>query len=222
MKTYKKNHLPQSLQDKVLGFENLYGSLSSVSHLEVYQAKEELISPFKSIDKLRFLLEGRLKISLVHENGSQSIVHFAHPGDFIGELTFLGVEKDHKCVTCLSESIFISVDMNQAKHILKKDADFLFKLCQFVGDKMLRRTNFAAKSQTYDLKHRLAAYILACEVDGIYKEKHTETAEYLSVSYRHLLHTIKGFLDDQVLVKDKTFYHVNISKLKDLAQDIVI
>jgi predicted transcriptional regulator len=39
------------------------------------------------------------------------------------------------------------------------------------------------------------------ENEGVYKIPHTEVAEYLNVSYRHVLYGIKGFCDAGLLSK---------------------
>jgi CRP/FNR family transcriptional regulator, putaive post-exponential-phase nitrogen-starvation regulator len=85
---------------------------------------------------------------------------------------------------------------------------------------MLARTYFNSKNQNYELKNRLAAYILMSQNNGIYSEKHTETAEYLSVSYRHLLYTFKEFINDDVVVKIKKGYRVDLEALGVLSKDI--
>ena len=56
--------------------------------------------------------------------------------------------------------------------------------------------------------------------DGLYKEKHTETAEFLGVSYRHLLHTFKGFYSEGLLVKEGKKYRIDLINLESLAKDI--
>jgi len=56
----------------------------------------------------------------------------------------------------------------------------------------------------------------------VYSEKHTETAEYLSVSYRHLLYTFKTFIDEGLLIKIKKGFEINEEPLATLAKDITI
>lgn len=221
MKSYDIDNLPDNIKKLMNPYGNVFGNLSYIG-VEIYNPKDQVIYFDKDITRLRFLLEGKAKICLIHENGNQSIVHFVHPGEFVGELTFLEIEKEHKNIFCISECTFISVDMDEARRILKSDSDFLYKLSQFIGDKMLRRTSFNSKNQNYELRNRLAAYILETQHNDIYNEKHTETAEYLAVSYRHLLYTFKEFIDDGLLIKLKKGYKINQSGLSLLSKDITI
>ncbi len=58
------------------------------------------------------------------------------------------------------------------------------------------------------------------EHQGMYTEKHTETTEYLGVSYRHLLYTLREFADKGFIEKKKKGYYINREPLKALAKDI--
>lgn len=220
MKKYSIKDIPHELASSIKNYSKVFGSLASNMEVEVFEPKEDIISFSKPIDKLRFMIRGRAKITFIHEDGKQSIVHFAKVGEYLGELTFLEIEKEHKNVTAISKSVFISIDMSLAKEILINDNEFLFGLSQFIGKKMLTRTYFNSKNQNYELKNRLAAYILMSQNNGIYLEKHTETAEYLSVSYRHLLYTFKEFINSGVIVKIKKGYRVDLEALGVLSKDI--
>jgi len=221
MKRYLLKDLSMPLKDKLDSYHHVFGPLYESATVEVYAPKETVLSFEKPITHLRFLVDGRAKITLVHEDGNQSIVHFVHPGEYIGELTFLEIEKEHKNVIAISECTFMSIDIKLANQKLKTDAAFLFQLCQFIGDKLLHRAHFNAKNQNYELRHRLAAYILTTHHHGLYTEKHTETAEYLCVSYRHLLHTFKEFIETGLITKTSSGYKIDEAALTVLAKDII-
>ena len=183
---------------------------------------ETIISSQRSVDYLYLMRQGKAKICLTHENGKLSIIEFIGSGEYLGELTFLGIETQPKDVIALTECICLRVPMTYAMKQFSSDADFLFALSQYLGKKLMRRSWFQSKMQSYELKNRLAAHILLLETDGIYREKHTETAEYLGVSYRHLLYAFKEFLDEGSLEKTKRGYLVNRAKLEPLSADILV
>lgn len=183
---------------------------------------ETIISSQHSVDYFYLMIQGKAKICLTHENGKLSIIEFIGSGEYLGELTFLGIETQPKDVIALTECICLRVPMAYAMTQFSSDADFLFALSQYLGKKLMRRSWFQSKMQSYELKNRLAAHILLLETDGIYREKHTETAEYLGVSYRHLLYTFKEFLNDDSLEKTKRGYLVNRAKLEPLSADILV
>ncbi len=199
---------------------SVFGSLSGEAELFSFEANEPIIRFDRPIEKLWYMVSGKAKITLVHEDGKQSIVHFVREQEYIGELTFLEVEKQHKNVIALCPCQCLAIPMSLAKLHLKRDPDFLFRMNQYIGEKLIKRTWFTAKNQNYELKNRLAAYILISQVRGLYSQKHTETAEYLGVSYRHLLYTLKQMVEEGSLEKKRRGYGVNKDMLEALARDI--
>lgn len=220
MEKYSIENIPRALAGILDEKDRIFGSLTGKMVFEIYQPGEQIIAFSKPIEKLRFMIRGRAKISFVHEDGKQSIVHFAQKGEYLGELSFLEIEREPKNVSAISVCVFVSIDMGSAKEVLTCDAEFLYGLNRFIGKKMLARTYFSSKNQNYELKYRLAAHILLLQNEGIYREKHTETAEYLGVSYRHLLYTFKEFIDEGILMKLKKGYKVDLEAMKELSKDI--
>jgi len=201
-------------------YKGLFDHVIDLMHLQVFSPEEYIVREQEEVASLRFLLLGKAKIAMIHEDGNRSIIHFVKPGEFIGELSFIGIETKPKDVIAINECVCLAIPMSQAKESLLRDPDFLLLINQYIGKKLLKRTWLNTKSRNYELKNRLAAYILMAECDGYYKEKHTETAEYLSISYRHLLHTLKSFLDKGLLVKEGRRYRINKIELESLAKDI--
>ena len=51
----------------------------------------------------------------------------------------------------------------------------------------------------------------------MYREQHTEAAEYLGVTYRHLLYVLAEFVKEGILEKTKTGYRIiDMEKLGDI------
>ncbi|WP_438465988.1 hypothetical protein [Streptococcus pluranimalium] len=94
---------------------------------------------------------------------------------------------------------------------------FLKELSQFIGKKLLERTNHLIKNQGYHLKYRLATLIIYLSHHQIYCEKHTTIVDYLGVSYRHLLQIFKEFQEEGYLEKiGHQTYIINDNKLNIL------
>ena len=64
------------------------------------------------------------------------------------------------------------------------------------------------RNQSFPLKVRLAEFILKMSVNGYYREPHTEVAEFLGVTYRHLLYVLAQFVEEGILEKTKRGYKV--------------
>lgn len=221
MKKLKQKEMEQFIsRDGLSVYRELFKHVFGDLQVELYAPKESIVSFHNPISKLYLLVKGKAKIYMTHEDGKSSLIQFLQKGDFIGELTLLQIEKQHKDVIAINECICLSVPMKTANNRLLTDPDFLIYLNRYLGAKLLKRTEFFAKNQNYELKNRLAAYILLTECDGIYKEKHTETAEFLGISYRHLLYTLNKLQKEQYIDKTKKGYVIEREKLQQLAKDI--
>ena len=64
------------------------------------------------------------------------------------------------------------------------------------------------RNQAYPLKVRFAEFILKMSVKGYYREPHTEVAEFLGVTYRHLLYVLAQFVENGLLKKTKRGYRI--------------
>ena len=57
-------------------------------------------------------------------------------------------------------------------------------------------------------------------VNGYYREPHTEVAEFLGVTYRHLLYVFAQFVKDGILEKTKLGYSIKdeekLSRLREI------
>lgn len=216
-----KHPLNQQLQTDSTHLAHHLEMLCAVkAHLrvEVFEDKEYIIRANEPLTRLYLLLSGRAKIAMLHEDGYTAIIYFVKPNEMIGELSLISVETTPKDVISIGQSICLSLPLEATRETLLADNNFLLQLSRFIGTKLLDRTWFNAKQQHYDLRHRLAAYILLCEVDGRYSEPHVQTADYLAVSYRHLMHTFKEFREQGLITKVQGVYTFNRSALEALAQ----
>lgn len=214
--------LDDTLRSKVEQYKDLFESVYPFIQVETFEARENIVFFNEEISHLHYLIRGKAKTSLVHENGRRSIIQFVEPNEFIGELSLIDVEKQPKDVVAISECVCISVAFADTKAILLKDDKFLLTLSRYIGKKLLKRTWYYTKNQNYELKNRLAAHLLMFAYKGVYHEKHTETAEFLGVSYRHLLHTFKIFQEEGLIIKQNKGYRIDEKRLEFLAKDIEI
>jgi len=218
MKTYSLTDGQTILKIDMSQHMHLFQTISDYVQINVFENKEYIIHANTPIPRLFLLVKGKAKISVTHEDGGSSIVYFVKPNELIGELSLIGIEDRPKDVNSIGSSLCLSVPMDIAKSVLLQNPEFMLKMSQYIGTKLIERTWFNAKQQHYELKHRLAAYILLCECDGIYNEKHTQTAEYLAVSYRHLLHTFSLMKEEGLVKKEKKGFSFDREALEILAQ----
>ena len=173
-----------------------------------FSCNEYIVRFDEDIRCLFLLLDGRAKIYLVHENGKRALIQFLGKNDFIGELSLIEAEEHSKDVVAINDYTCLAIPLASAKKQLLEDNAFLLHLSKYLGDKLLKRTEHYTAMQDYELKNRLAKYILQIENNGYFQEKLTETAEYVRVSYRHLLYTLNKFREEGLLEKRGRQYFI--------------
>ncbi|MCU4817630.1 transcriptional regulator YeiL [Bacillus cereus] len=191
--------------------------------LHSFQTKETICSEGNALPYLYYLISGKAKIYMNHKNGKVSLINFIQAPSFIGELGLIGVENITKSVEVLEDCVCLALPLKDCQQLLLQDATFLQHLCKFIGEKTITRTENYAKNYSYPFENRLAAFILLTEQNNCYIEKHTEAAEYLNVSYRHLLYVLNQFCQQNYLKKEgRTYYIQDRNTLEKLADELKI
>lgn len=205
------------VSDRLTPLPLFFDEVVEESSIYQYEPGEAIIHSGEEPHALFFVLEGKAKIYMIHENGRRSLLKFIEKGDFIGELSLLGIEKRTKDVVATNQIICLAVPVGTARNILLNNTEFMLYLSRFLGTKVLQRVDHFTNNQSFELKYRLATYILKTEVNGFYHEKHTETADFLGISYRHLLYTLRQFQDEGILIKKGRGFSINRAELEKLA-----
>lgn len=188
-------------------FDTLFSTpLRKFAEIHSFLPKESLSKEGDPFPFLYYLVSGKAKIFMSHPNGRRSLVHFAAAPCFIGEMGLLEVEPYSKGIEAMVPCVCIALPLNNYKKQLLTDTKFLKNLSISLAVKAVYRSENLAKTYAYPFENRLASFILTTEQNGCYLEKHTEAAEYLNVSYRHLLYTLQAFINEGLLEKDGRSY----------------
>ncbi|QIK69560.1 transcriptional regulator YeiL [Erysipelothrix sp. HDW6C] len=172
----------------------------------------------KPNNNLYILLKGSAKIYKHHENGKRAILHFIQEGEYIGELGLLSVETQTKDVVAQRQCSCLVIPFESNKDVLMNDILFLKSLSTYLAQKLLSRTDRLSEELNYPLIKRFSRFILTTEHENLYEEKHVEVAEYLNVSYRHLLYTLQQLCAKGIVVKEGSNYRIlNRKQLMKLA-----
>lgn len=157
---------------------------------------------------LYYLTEGRAKLFLSQENGWISLINFIEAPCFIGEMELLDENRLPQGVKAISLCRCYRIQLAKCREVLLQDTKFLRYLCRFLSKKATDNTNNYIRNQAYPLKVRFAEFILKMSVNGYYREPHTEAAEFLGVTYRHLLYVLAQFVEEDLLEKTKSGYRI--------------
>ena len=184
----------------------------------VFESGSHILQEGETPEYLYYLVEGRAKLFLTHENGRVSLISFLDAPCFIGEIELLGAQAAARGVTAITRCECYAIRIAKCEDKLLKDTTFLRYLCLFLSKKSIDNTNNFSRNLCYSLETRLANFILTTSHKGMYREKHTEVAEYLGVTYRHLLYVLAAFVKQDILEKTKQGYFIkNENSLRKIA-----
>ena len=207
------NHFPLS---HYFGFD-----IRPYTSVVKFESNECIYQERENPDYLYYLIDGRAKLFISHENGRISLINFINAPCFIGEMELLEAQDMANGVTAITPCICYAIDIKECKDKLLNDVKFLRYLCLFLSQKAIGNTYNYTKNQTYPLEVRLAKFILLTSCNQIYREKHTEVAEFLGVTYRHLLYVLANFVKRGILIKTEQGYYIcNLEALRQIAKDM--
>ncbi|WP_179394808.1 cyclic nucleotide-binding domain-containing protein [Lacticaseibacillus absianus] len=181
--------------------------------------REPLLTPGAPASDLMIVVSGRARIMVQAANGKAALLQFVAPGDLIGELTLVGAEQAAKAVLAIGPVTCLALPRAVIDRELAADHEFWRQLAQHIGVKLLRRMTHMAAAQTLALKYRLAHLMLTVAPDGDYRENNVQIADYLGVSYRHLMQTLRLFREAGWITRCPGGYRLDRTALAALAAE---
>lgn len=184
-----------------------------------FECDEMIMEEEKTAEYLYYMFEGRAKLYLPQENGRVSLVNFLSAPCFIGEMELIGAQKTANAVRALTLCRCYAIRIRDCREKLLNDPTFLRSISLFVSRKALENTNRYSKNQLYPLEMRLAEFILMTGTHSLYRERHTEAAAYLGVTYRHLLYVLADFIKRGILQRTERGYLIlDMDRLRAIAK----
>ena len=199
--------------------KRLYMEKNSIAHLfsfpveefmEVheYQRDDWIIQEGMRPDFLFYVLEGKAKIYITHQNGKVSLINFINANDYIGEMELVNDVYYTNGIQASTKTICFALPIHYYRKQLLEDAKFLRELTKFLSVKATLMAAKYSQSLAFPLENRLADFILQTADEGVYKEKHVTVCDYLGISYRHLLYVLTQFCDKGYLQKEGRNYQI--------------
>ncbi|MFC4620429.1 transcriptional regulator YeiL [Camelliibacillus cellulosilyticus] len=173
-----------------------------------YQRDEWIIQEGTRPDFLFYVIEGKAKIYVTHQNGKVSLLNFIKAKDYIGEMELLNQIYYTKGIQTSAKTICFAIPIHRCRAKLLEDVTFLRELATFLSVKSTKMAAKYAQSRSFPLENRLADFILQTADGETYKEKHVTVCDFLGVSYRHLLYVLAQFCDKGYLQKEGQHYRI--------------
>lgn len=203
-------------------FETLFGpKLAQHAELLHFKTQEYIVENGIQPEYLFYLVKGKAKLYDSLANGKDTLIDFFTPPRFIGEMELLDAQSEPFSVQVIDDCYCLALPVGKYRSQLLSDPTFLQNVCIYLSHKNARNIKTASRNQGFTLSQRLAAFILLTAHNDYYNEKHTQVAEYLGVSYRHLLFVIADFVKAGYLEKNQRGYRLADQKaLQRLAWEV--
>ena len=172
------------------------------------EAGEYIIREGIMPEYLFYLCQGRVKLCTTMENGQVRLIDFFQAPCFIGEMELISADGEVRAVQALEPCRCLALPLARHRERLLRDPRFLLELCRLLAEKNRRNVIAFTRNQSFPLGNRLASFILLTAEGDIYRQPHTQAAEYLGVSYRHLLYVLADFVKRGYLQKEGRSYRI--------------
>jgi len=207
MEIYIKEKRQQYLEE--YSISHLFSfSIEEFIEVHEYRRDEWIIREGMRPDYLFYVIEGKAKIYVTHQNGKVSLLNFINAQDYIGEMELLNEVYYTKGIQTTTKTICFALPFHHYRLQMLEDATFLRELTKFLSIKATQMAAKYSQSLAFPLENRLADFILQTADDDVYKEKHVMVCDFLGVSYRHLLHVFAQFCDKGYLKKEGHQYRI--------------
>ncbi|WP_438715780.1 cyclic nucleotide-binding domain-containing protein [Enterococcus sp. AZ109] len=194
--------------------------LFAMASLQSFEKEEHLIQTGTTSEYLYFLVDGTVMVYSYSSDTQNICIDYAEAATPLGEASSLWGLLPKSSVKAVTPCICVSIPLKQYRTILQQDVRFLQNICQLLSCRLNSGVSLA-NSLTEPVETRLAKFILSHRDDDRFSFRLTTCAAILNVSYRHLLRTITGFREGDILEKHKNYYIIrDFAALEDLAENL--
>jgi len=166
-------------------------------------------------------MEGKVKISTTSSGGKTLLICFYQAEGIIGSIEALTDLPATATAQAVTDVVCIAVVIAPNRELLLNSLPFLRYLNTVLSVMFARSSKNNALNILYPLETRLCSYIALTQIDGVFREKLTETGELLGSSYRHLMRTLEALCIKGILEKEgRGGYRIaDLPALKTMAED---
>lgn len=189
----------------------------------------EVLAPLgEPLAHFHLLVEGKLKIYSLQENGKKVLIRFYRPMNVVGDLEFVSDYPVKAVVEALETSTLITLPMS----LLREKAGSCPKLLRFLvgslSQKLYTWSNMAGLNLVYPLENRVASYLVSISelsdqnrLDELRVTSLEEMADLLCSSYRHLHRILCAFEAQGILARNRSNIRIlDFNRLKELSVGI--
>lgn len=207
MKIIKDTHLIQSFLTSSHTRQVFPESYRPKLRLVTYEAGEAICQQDEQLTSLSLVVKGKVKIVRKLFNGKEYILDISTHPNLIGNIELMTNQKIVSSVIPLEKVWVVQLPLYNRQELLS-DVSFLYKVGKGLATSLYQQNIQAASNIGYSVKERLATHILDIENQGHFQLELHLLADSFGTSYRHLLRTIKFFLENKIILKQGKGYFI--------------
>lgn len=162
--------------------------LQHAMQLKAFRAGERLFSQGDKADTVYFLVEGKLKISMLSPEGKRLILAFKTPFDIVGDIEYIQHCPFINTVEAVMDTMVIRIPNGVLQTEMADNTAWL----QFLLETITRKFEMKSRAMNFNLLYsvdvRVASYLLSMtpEKPVIDSTSLVDMADLIGTSYRHL------------------------------------
>lgn len=162
---------------------------------ETYRAGDCLFSQGESADSVYFLVEGKLKVSMLSPEGKRLIVAFKTPFDIVGDIEYVRQIPFINTVEAVTETGVIRISYGLLQAEMADNPAWLQFLLNTITEKFEMKSRAMNFNLLYSVDVRVASYLLSMTPthEIIDSTSLVDMADLIGTSYRHLNRVLKQF-----------------------------
>lgn len=198
----------------------------SHAQLHFYEKEEYILEAESNLEYYYLLVDGKIKISYLFENGKSMLLKFYKDFNTIGDLELLKNIPILCNIDAVEDSYLIALPSDILRKKYLNNIKFLHHLIDSLSEKLYATINNSSYNFVYPLINRLSSYLVEHITDKNYivlNSSFLEIAQFLGTTYRHLNRTFKE-LESKSIIKceDKTIYILDENRLQELSKNVYI
>lgn len=192
------------------GWDHLFSSKTlESSSIVTFPSGAMLCANDQTIESLFVVLEGRVKIYTLSEEGKLRLLRLKTAPSLIGDIEYASGRNVLHTVEAVGAVICLKVPF-EALRTHNRTVEFTEHLLRGVSEKLFIEANASSNHLMSTLEERLAGYLVSLSASGneLFQQemsqlKRKEVAEWLGTSYRHLNRTLQAFADEGLVERSR-------------------
>lgn len=200
--------------------------IETYAQLHFYKKDEFILEAESELEYYYFLVDGKIKITYLFENGKSMLLKFYKNFNTIGDLELLKNIPIRCNVEATEDTYLIAIPSATLRKKYIDNINFLHHLINSLSEKLDATINNSSYNFIYPLTNRLASYLIEHITDRNYvllNSSFKEIAQFLGTTYRHLSRTFKELESESIIkCENKTIYILDEDRLQELAKNLYI